>query len=71
MLSLSTPPKPDQETQEGPRAGAFLRLLLMHFYSGLLMYFLSGVDTRAIGGVPIRGSEGSGAGLSLFFRIWV
>ena len=47
MLSLSTPPKPDQETQEGPRAGAFLRLLLMHFYSGLLMYFLSGVDKPA------------------------
>ena len=43
-LSLSTPPKPDQETQEGPRAGAFLRLLLMHFYSGVLTYFYSGVD---------------------------
>jgi hypothetical protein len=47
-LCLSTPPKPDQETQEGPRAGAFLRLLLMHFYSGLLTYFLSGVD-REVG----------------------
>src|SRR6202050_1153970 len=43
------PPKPDQETQESPRAGAFLRLLLMHFCSGVLRYFHSGVDIRPPG----------------------
>jgi hypothetical protein len=31
---------------EGQRAGAFLRLLLMHFNSGVLTYFYSGVDRR-------------------------
>jgi hypothetical protein len=58
----------------GSASGACLRLLLMHFCSGLLMYFLSGVDnfacdllTRAIKELGLAVQAGAG-GIPTAFR---